>query len=48
MNLEQARVNFQNAVKIVYKIEDNKEIKPVMEYEEYQVGEKPDASGKLK
>ena len=48
MNLEQARVNFQNAVKIVYKIEDNKEIKPAMEYEEYDVGEKPDELDKLK
>ncbi len=47
-NLEQARVNFQKAVKIVYGIKDEKEIKPVMEYEEYDVGEKPDASKKLK
>ena len=47
-NLEQARVNFQTAVKIVYNIEDEKTIKPVMEYEEYDVGEKPDALNKLK
>ncbi len=47
-NLEQARVNFQTAVKIVYNIEDEKTIKPVMEYEEYDVGEKPDAFNKLK
>lgn len=46
-NLETARVNFQNAVKVVYSIEDGKDIKPVMEYEEYDVGETPDASNKL-
>jgi len=40
-NLETARVNFQKAVKIVFKIEDEKEIKPVMEYKEYDIGEKP-------
>jgi hypothetical protein len=39
-NLETARVNFQKAVKIVFKIEDEKEIKPVMEYKEYDIGEK--------
>lgn len=47
-NLEIARVNFQNAVKVVYNLNDEKDIKPVMEYEEYDVGEKPDASEKLK
>ncbi len=46
-NLEIARVNFQNAVKIVYKIEDEKKVKPVMEHNEYDVGEKPDASDML-
>tara|TARA_B100000886_G_C20293816_1_gene436648 strand:+ start:268 stop:813 length:546 start_codon:yes stop_codon:yes gene_type:complete len=46
-NLEVARVNFQNAVKVVYALKDEKEIKPVMEYDEYDVGEKPDASEKL-
>ncbi len=47
-NLEVARVNFQNAVKVVYNLNDEKKIKPVMEYEEYDVGEKPDATEKLK
>ncbi len=47
MNLDQARVNFQEAVKIVYDIKSDKEVKPVMEYEEYEVGETPDASEKL-
>ncbi len=47
-NLEIARVNFQNAVKVVYNLNDEKDIRPVMEYEEYDVGEKPDASEKLK
>ncbi len=40
-NVDMARVNFQNAVKIVYVIEDEKKVKPVMEHEEYDVGEKP-------
>lgn len=47
-NLETARVNFQNAVKVVYQIQDGKDVKPAMEYEEYDVGETPDASQKLK
>ena len=47
-NLEVARVNFQNAVKVVYDLKSAKDIKPVMEYDEYDVGEKPDASKKLK
>ena len=46
-NLEIARVNFQNAVKVVYDVKDGKDVKPVMEYEEYDVGEKPDASDQL-
>lgn len=46
-NLEVARFNFQNAVKLVYKVEDDKEVKPVMEYEEYEVGETPIKSDKL-
>ena len=33
---------FQKAVKTVYAIEDGKEIKPEMEYEEYEVGDKPE------
>ena len=46
-NLETARVNFQKAVKVIYKISSEKEIKPEMEYEEYDVGEKPDEKIKL-
>ncbi len=41
-NLEIARVNFQTAIKEIYAIEDDKEVKPAMEYEEYEVGEKPE------
>jgi len=41
-NLEIARVNFQTAIKEIYAIEDNKEIKPAMEPQEYDVGEKPE------
>ena len=37
-NLDTARVVFQKAVKTVYAIEDDKEIKPVLEYKEYEVG----------
>ena len=36
-NLDTARA-FSKAVKTVYAIEDGKEIKPEMEYEEYEVG----------
>ena len=42
-NLDLARFNFQNAVKIVYDIKDTDEIKPVIEHKEYEVGEKPDS-----
>ena len=41
-NLEIARVNFQEAVKEIYVIQDDKEIKPAMEYKEYDVGDKPE------
>ena len=41
-NLEIARVNFQTAIKEIYVIEDGKEIKPAMEPQEYDVGEKPE------
>ncbi len=41
-NLEIARVNFQVAVKQIYSIENEKEIRPEMEYKEYEVGEKPE------
>ena len=41
-NLEIARVNFQTAIKEIYAIEDDKEVKPAMEYPEYDVGEKPE------
>ncbi|MBS91687.1 MAG: hypothetical protein CMM95_01355 [Rickettsiales bacterium] len=40
-NLDIARVNFQKAVKMVYIIKDEQKIKPVMEHQEYDVGEKP-------
>ena len=48
MNLEKARVNFQKAVKIIYGVDDDNEIKPEMQYEEYDVGEVPDAKEELK
>ena len=41
-NLELARVNFQTAVKEIYVIADEKNIKPAMEHKEYDVGEKPE------
>ncbi len=47
-NLEVARFNFQSAVKEVYRVQDDKEVKPVMEYEEYEVGETPDDEERLK
>ena len=40
-NLDTARFNFQNAVKVIYKLGDEKEIKPVVEPKEYEVGEQP-------
>ncbi len=46
-NLEKARVNFQKAVKVVYDIQLDKKIKPVMEYDEYEVGEQPNEGDKL-
>ena len=46
-NLEIARFNFQNAVKMVYHLKDKKVIKPVEEHEEYNVGEIPDEFKKL-
>ena len=42
--LETARVNFQEAVKVVFKIDDQKKIKPEMEHKEYGVGEKPESN----
>ena len=41
-NLDTARVVFQKAVKTVYAIEDDKEIKPELEYKEYEVGDRPE------
>ena len=41
-NLEIARVNFQTAIKEIYAIDDDKEVKPAMEPQEYEVGEKPE------
>ena len=41
-NLEIARVNFQTAIKEIYAIDDDKEVKPAMEPQEYDVGEKPE------
>ena len=46
-NLDVARFNFQNAVKFVYQVKDEQEVKPVMEYEEYDVGDIPDEFKKL-
>jgi len=40
-NLDSARFNFQKAVKVIYKLGDEKEIKPVVEPKEYEVGEQP-------
>ena len=48
MNLEKARVNFQKAVKTIYGVDDDQEIKPEMQYEEYDVGDVPDSKDKLK
>ena len=36
------RGKFQTAIKEIYAIEDDKEIKPAMEPQEYEVGEKPE------
>jgi len=47
MNLERARVHFQKAVKLVYNLENEKEIRPEMEYEEYEVGEKPQSNPEI-
>ena len=41
-NLDVARFNFQNAVKFVYQVKDEKEVKPVIEYKGYDVGDTPD------
>ena len=39
-NLDTARFNFQNAVKLVYGLnDDGQQVKPLMEYKEYDVGE---------
>ena len=46
-NLDVARFNFQNAVKFVYQVTDENEIRPVTEYEEYDVGDIPDEFKKL-
>ena len=46
-NLDVARFNFQNAVKFVYQVKDENEIRPVTEYEEYDVGDIPDEFKKL-
>tara|TARA_B100000886_G_scaffold339520_1_gene305225 strand:- start:2024 stop:2587 length:564 start_codon:yes stop_codon:yes gene_type:complete len=49
MNLDTARFNFQNAVKVVYQIDDKEEkIKPLFEYKEYDVGEQPKSELKVK
>ena len=41
-NLDTARFNFQNAVKLVYGLnDDGQQVKPLMEYKEYDVGGKP-------
>jgi hypothetical protein len=45
--LEMARVNFQNAVKLVYNLDDQNKIKPEMEHKEYDVGEKPESNPQI-
>ena len=40
--VDKARFNFQSAVKILYQPEDDKEVKPILEHKEYDVGEIPD------
>ena len=46
-NLDAARVNFQKAVKIIYTLKPEKEIKPIMEHKEYDVGEQPKINEEL-
>ena len=40
--VDKARFNFQNVVKVIYKPKES--VKPLMEHQEYEIGEKPDAS----
>ena len=47
-NLDKARFNFQNAVKTVYSLKSEEEIKPVTEPKEYEVGEQPKMKNLLK
>ena len=47
-NLDKARFNFQNAVKIVYSLKLDEEIKPVTEPKEYDVGEQPEMKNLFK
>ncbi len=47
-NLDKARFNFQNAVKTVYSLKSDEEIKPVNEPKEYEVGEQPEMKNLIK
>ena len=47
-NLDKARFNFQNAVKTVYSLKSEEEIKPVIEPKEYDVGEQPEMKNLIK
>ena len=47
-NLDKARFNFQNAVKTVYSLKSEEEIKPVIEPKEYEVGEQPKMKNLIK
>ena len=41
-NVDSARVRFQKAIKVIYHISEDREIRPEMEHPEYEVGEKPE------
>ena len=40
-NVDSARLRFQKAIKVIYDVSDDREIRPEMEHPEYEVGEKP-------
>ena len=41
--LDKARFNFQNVIKVIYKPEED--VKPLREYKEYEVGDRPEDKG---
>ena len=41
--LDKARFNFQNVIKVIYKPEED--VKPLREYKEYDVGDRPEDKG---